>query len=108
MYCEGLQPATNHGTELIPVLRSGRPATNRRATAQPEVIKGSNDGHHFTMNSSRLPSDIFVTVPETYEKAMTWKPLGAGGVQTAPRRVLQQTDGPPLQQSSHRKQLVTT
>jgi hypothetical protein len=61
------QPITNHRMELIPDLRSGRPATNRLGTAQPEVTKGSSDGHHFMMNSNRLPSDIFVTDLATYE-----------------------------------------
>jgi len=61
------RPITNHGMEMIPDLRSDRPANNRLATARPEVTKGSSDGHHFTMNSSRIPSDIFVTDLATYE-----------------------------------------
>jgi len=61
------QSITNHSTELIPGLCSDRPATNRLATAQPEVKKDSSDEHHFTMKSSRLPSDIFVTDLATYE-----------------------------------------
>ena len=40
-----------------------RPATNLLTTAQPKVMKGSNARHHVSMNSSLLPSDIFVTKP---------------------------------------------
>lgn len=61
------QPITNHSIELISDLRSDRLATNRLEMAQPEVTKGFSDGHHFTMNSSRLPSEIFVTDLATNE-----------------------------------------
>lgn len=61
------QPITNHSRELILDLRSDRPVTNHLATAQPEITKGTSDGHHFTMNSRRLPTGIFVTDLATYE-----------------------------------------
>jgi len=61
------QPITYHSTEMIPDLRSDRLATNHLAMTQPEVTKGFDDGHHFTMNSSRIPSEIFVTDLATYE-----------------------------------------
>ena len=62
-----LQPIRNHSMEMISDLRTDRLATNRLAIAQPEVTKGFIDGHHFTMNSSRLPSEIFVTDLATYK-----------------------------------------